>query len=814
MTSMPKHSRKRGPRSRTPARTPDTTFLRWPGNRHLAASVVVILVVALAAYMLITRGSVRSPAQVPQTAGLQRFIGGADAGYLDPGTCARCHEGIAATYRRTAMARAFYAARPENMTEDFTGARAYYHALSGDHYTMIRRGDQYFQLRHRLAPDGAEINVFESQIHYVMGSGNHARTYIHADPSGKLTELPLGWYAEKGGSWAMSPNYDQARHMGFQREVGFGCMFCHNSYPETAPGEDSQGREPRFRGRIPEGIDCQRCHGPGRDHVKAVVAGASADRIRAAIVNPARLDPERSLEICMQCHLETTSRPLPHAVVRFDRGIFSYRAGEPLSAYMLHFAPAAARDGVEIAHSAYRLRQSACFRSTAGTPGAMTCTTCHNPHRSLRGDDAVAHYVKVCRQCHAGDFDALVRRGRHPAPGNCIDCHMPKRRTTDVVHAVMTDHYIQRRKPARDLLAPLAEEPENSQTYRGEVELYYPPRLPQTLDSELYLSAAQVIDSADLARGVPRFRQAIASARPKEAGFYFHLAETASKSGLTSEALNLYEAALERAPKHRDAWLAYGAALSKAGRPERAAEALEKALEQVPDDPLLLSNLGEIYLADVFTRRGLQPRSLDLLLRAVAADPNLAAARHNLGLAYAAAGKPDLAERSWQEAIRIQPDYPLAHNSLANALAGRGQFAEAEIHYRQAIKFDPAYLDAHFNYAALLAGLNRTTQAEVELRTVVRLDPGSALAHSNLANLLRQRGDLRSAIEHYRLALARDPSLDRPHLGLGMALGSQGDLAGARREFETAIRSSDTEVQEAAWQAIRKIESLQRPEGR
>src|SRR5436190_216190 len=80
---------------------------------------------------------------------------------------------------------------------------------------------------------------------------------------------------------------------------------------------------------------------------------------------------------------------------------------------------------------------------------AMTCTTCHNPHEASRGAEASAHYAQVCRQCHSN--------GSHTASGDCIACHMPKRRTDDVVHAVMTDHYIQRRKPNRDLLAAVTE---------------------------------------------------------------------------------------------------------------------------------------------------------------------------------------------------------------------------------------------------------------------------------------------------------------------------------------------------------------------
>src|SRR5438445_10806436 len=38
-----------------------------------------------------------------------------------------------------------------------------------------------------------------------------------------------------------------------------------------------------------------------------------------------------SLELCMQCHLETTSTRLPHSILRFDGGAFSYRPGQPLS---------------------------------------------------------------------------------------------------------------------------------------------------------------------------------------------------------------------------------------------------------------------------------------------------------------------------------------------------------------------------------------------------------------------------------------------------------------------------------------------------
>ncbi len=788
--------------------------------RHGTLGIAAALAVALTAsvtYYVNRRGTqdrIAAGSSASSPANLPRFIGGADDGYVDAAACASCHREIAATYSQTGMGRAFYRVRPEKMVEDFANANTYFHAPSGDHYTMVRRGDQYFQRRSQLDAKRNEVYVFERQIDYVMGSGNHARTYLNLDSAGKLTQLPLGWYAENGGFWAMNPNYDQPRHMGFQREIGFGCMFCHNGYPEVAPGEDAQGCEPRYRGRLPEGIDCQRCHGPGRNHVEALKSGAGVEKARAAILNPRRLDPARQLEICMQCHLETTTRSLPHAIVRFDRNVFSFRPGEPLASYALNFdyAPGKGpKDRFEIAHTVYRLRQSACFLSTAGTPQAMTCTTCHNPHQALRGEVAAAHYQEVCRKCHVADFNALVASRRHTASTDCITCHMPKRRTDDVIHAVMTDHYIQRRKPARDLLARLAEQPETEATrYRGEVALYYPPQLPQTDETELYLATAQVMDASNLERGIPRLRQAIERARPKQAGFYFHLAEAYRSANQEEKALPMYEAALERAPKHRDAWLNYSVALEKTGRVEQAAKALERALDQLPDDPRLLSNLGEVYLGDVFTKTGGPSKAVGVLRRAVELDPGQLAAQHNLGLAYAATGATDQAIRAWEEALRIQPFYPLAHNSLGIALADQDKLAEAETHYRQAIRFDPSYVNVHFNYATLLFRMGRFAQAQAELRDVIRLDPNYALAYSNLADLLRQQGNMRAATEQYWLALAKDPTLDKPHLGLGMALGSQGNFPAARGEFEEAAKSADPELRGAAQEALKKLQALDR----
>ena len=198
------------------------------------------------------------------------------------------------------------------------------HSLSGRHYEVFPRDGKLIQRRYEFDARGNIVNDFELEATHVIGSGDHARTYLHQTSAGELVELPLTWYAETS-TWAMSPGYDNASPRDFTRIADESCLFCHNGYP----GSD---------GSLAEGIDCQRCHGPGGRHVELASAGRpQKPEIRRAIVNPAHLSPERQLDICMQCHLETTSAELPQMLRRFEREAFSYRPGEPLGDYMVHF---------------------------------------------------------------------------------------------------------------------------------------------------------------------------------------------------------------------------------------------------------------------------------------------------------------------------------------------------------------------------------------------------------------------------------------------------------------------------------------------
>jgi predicted CXXCH cytochrome family protein len=693
------------------------------------------------------------------------------------------------------MARSFYRPSPETVKP-----ATFYHKPSDSYFTMSERDGRFYQRRYQIGPHGKETNSVEKQIDYVVGSGNHVRAYLHRTSHSTLIELPLAWYAEKDGSWGMNPGYDRPDHPGFTRNLTNACIFCHNGIPATVPGGGAGG-DAIFPEQIPEGIDCQRCHGPGSQHVQMAENGAKAEDIRHAIVNPARLSQDRQIEVCMQCHLETTSTPLPNAVVRYEREPFSYRPGEPLSDFMLQFdhAPGTGHgEKFEIAGAAYRLRRSACFQRSQG---ALQCTTCHNPHNIPRGDEAAQYYEQVCRQCHDARIKEMTAAGRHPQSSDCIGCHMPKRRTDDAVHVVMTDHYIQRRKPERDLLAPLAERRETEDNgYRGEVVPYYPPDLPKGRDHDLYWAVAQVSQKSNLREGIPALAAAIEKYRPENMEYYLHLGDAFTNTGEIAKAIPLYEEAARRKPDSLIALRKWGFSLRSSGQPGRAIEVLKRALAVAPSDATSWHELGLVYVdqhskdeaAAAFQKAG------DL-------DEDMAEPYNSLGALLLEGRDMQRAEPAFREAIRRQPEYAEAHSNLANVLSATGRFDEAHYHFETAIRLKPNYSAARYNYALALARVRRFADAQRQVEAELKVDPRAADAHDLLGNLLLAQGKIKPAMEEYEQAVRLQPEFGRAHLDIGSLLAESGDATSALLHLQKAAASTDPAVRTEAQQILKQL---------
>jgi Tfp pilus assembly protein PilF len=750
------------------------------------------------------------------------------ANYVNPVLCVECHAKVARSYEATGMGRSFSLPSTANTIEDYKLHHSVDHALSGLTYQMIERNEGFFQRRSQSGFDGKTSNIVEGKIDYIIGSGNHARTYLHRNPDGTIVELPVSWYAERGGHWGMSPGYEGKDQEDFRRTITGECLFCHDGYPLAGqlPDRGSSGIA-IFPKRLQTGIDCQRCHGPGGAHIRAVLAEAAPDAIREAIVNPARLDRERQLEVCMQCHLETSSGLLPNEIRRFDQPIDSFRPGDNLGDYKFYFerkTTSGTEDRFEIDHAAFRLRMSACFRKSQ-----MTCLTCHDPHQSYRSPASEAHYLAACQKCH----QSVTHKSSLPTDANCITCHMPERRTDDVVHVVMTDHYIQKEALSRDLLAPIAESSFPAKDDAG-IKFYYPAEAAKTAENELYLATAEVMHGTNLTASTLRLDSLIQKFGPSAPEFYLELGNGYSKAGNRQMAIYWYESALRRQPGYRPAVKQLSVIYMNGGEYGQAIDLLLQAAQQPPKDADLFVNLGNAYLHEDHLAAAQQE-----LERALELRPDQPEAQNLLGLIAIRNDNPRLAETLFRSAIRSQPDYAEAHNNLGNVLAGNHAYAEAEYEFKRAVDIQPGYGKALRSYGLMLALRRDYGQAVTELGAALKANPNDAQTHSDLANILAPQGNLQGAAEQYREAIHLDPRLeeaqcslanvvaaqgkledakgifrtclqlapgnDQAHLGLGLILKGEGQIAEARKECEEALHSSDPQIRSTAESALRDM---------
>ncbi|HVR40506.1 MAG TPA: tetratricopeptide repeat protein [Thermoanaerobaculia bacterium] len=562
------------------------------------------------------------------------------SGYVPDAECTSCHSGIARSYQNVGMSRSFYRPRPETNIEDFD-APPFHHEKSKQ-WMELKWRDGKLVFRRWTDPS----TVFEQPVDWILGSGNHARTYLYATPSGELFQLPIAWYTQTK-SWGMAPGYDRADHEGVLRRVRHECMFCHNAYAGVAENtSDGYWRDQSFPAHLPEGIGCQRCHGPGAEHVRR--ANESAAVARATIVRPTRLDAKKRNDVCYECHMQASVAIA--GVRRFGRDITSFRPGQPLGDYLLHTDISEndlpRTDRFEINHHPYRLEQSRCFRESKGR---LSCLSCHDPHRKL----VVADVRVVCRNCHLRRRDAAGPAAETAAlhvsaDTDCVSCHMPKRRTQDVVRVVMTDHRIQI-KPSGDLVAPR----EERETHVSDVTFLDR----DVKDAEIYRVIAILrAHGGRHAASLQRLETLLATTKPKEIEPYLDLASGQLIQKRYADLEKTARSILERAPQHPLALEWLGVARIAHGHRDEGL-ALLRGLTR-PE--------ARFNLALLLREPSEAIAQLELVVKE---RPNLAAAWFYLGENSAALGDRERAMECYRRALSIDPNFVRAANALASLQA-------------------------------------------------------------------------------------------------------------------------------------------------
>jgi predicted CXXCH cytochrome family protein len=594
-----------------------------------------------------------------------RATEGAAAGYVADAVCGTCHGDKVESYQHVGMAQSLRAAGNQAPMERF-GEPFYFEPLQR-WYEIVERDNGLVFRRYQQDDDGNAINLLELPIAWVLGSGNRARSYLYQNDWGEIFMLPVGWYSEDD-TWGMSPGFELAsNHPGISRAVTRKCLFCHNAFPETAAGTDVPWREETFPHDLPEGTGCQRCHGPGADHIRSALSGRPVAETAAAIVNPADLTPERRDSVCFQCHM------LPSAsvegIARFGVGTYSFRPGQSLSDYFVHMdiveAGERPEDRFEINHHGYRFALSACYLESEGE---FACINCHDPHVKPESTRFRADVANVCRDCHATP-ESLHAATTEYDESACVSCHMPTRRTGDVVLVTMTDHRIATGPFDHDALVASQTRVLREVTDIHALDLGDPPT--GQLEAA-YRSVAALRAGRNLAPAQRTLEEVLSDLQLPDNEPYVDLATAQFRAGRFAEAEASARRLIAEQSHLRPAYAVLGTALLAQGARNEAIEALQASLS-IGEHPETHFNLAAAYSGLNDYRQAETHVDAAIRLRPTMGN----AWKYKARLLYAR-DEDEAARDAFIRTLALQPlDLPV-YGELIDLLRSLGQADEAE----------------------------------------------------------------------------------------------------------------------------------------
>jgi predicted CXXCH cytochrome family protein len=349
--------------------------------------------------------------------------------YVGAAACAKCHAEIHSEWSHSRHSKMVQPATKASVQGDFSRGVV---TLRGQPYALRQRNGAFYITESYLTG-----KPLEHRVEYTLGN-RRIQLYLTTLADGRVIVLPPSWDILRKQWFHDLDIDDPEEEPGVQTQIwNKACYSCHVSQQEKNFDPEKNAYKTAW---LDFGTNCERCHGPGSEHVAHYSSAAPPTGPARDIVLQTRLDARRNTMVCAQCHSFR------------DIYVQGYAAGDDYYGYFMPVLEYKLPDGGDPAYwpdgrtrrfsnDAFGLWQSECYLK-----GGVTCVSCHaDAHQTeidknpqLRPDASA-----LCTRCHAAIGKAVSAHTHHApasAGSSCVECHMP--RTVYSIKAEIRDHSI------------------------------------------------------------------------------------------------------------------------------------------------------------------------------------------------------------------------------------------------------------------------------------------------------------------------------------------------------------------------------------
>lgn len=340
--------------------------------------------------------------------------------YAGSAKCMKCHSDIYSSYLHTAHYVASIPADSATVHGSFNADSNTFYLTPTQKVVMEKHNGAMFQTYYKNG------KIKESHRFDMVLGGVKGESYLSWNGN-ELSQLPISYYTNER-QWLLSPRYDP-RYINFHRTITSRCMECHASYigDQANTEQGLTGAEQFDKSTLVYSIDCERCHGPGAEHVAFQTDNPSV-KTSKYMVSYNSLPRARRMDMCGTCHSGNKSAVL--------KPTFEFSPGDTLSNFKLPgFETGIHTAGVDVHGNQMQLLESSkCFINSN-----IDCATCHNTHQNQRGNTLL--YTQKCLNCHNTVKHSFLKTesiaDQEFMRSNCINCHMPLLASKAIISATL-----------------------------------------------------------------------------------------------------------------------------------------------------------------------------------------------------------------------------------------------------------------------------------------------------------------------------------------------------------------------------------------